>query len=75
MSSKAQIVYESQVKSLSAHERLQLIELITHDLRETMDSSEGRSILELHGLGAEIWKGIDAQEYVAELRDEWDQRP
>ena len=73
MSSKAQIVYESQVKSLSANERLQLIELITHDLRETMGGSEGHSILELHGLGAEIWKGIDAQEYVDELRDEWDQ--
>ena len=73
MSSKAQTVYESQVKSLSANERLQLIELITHDLRETMEGPEGHSILELHGLGAEIWKGIDAQEYVDELRDEWDQ--
>ncbi len=74
MSSKAQIVYESQVKGLSAHERLQLIELITHDLRATMERSKGRSILELHGLGAEIWRGIDAQEYVTELRDEWDER-
>ena len=72
---KAQIVYESQVKSLSATERLQLIELITHDLREIMESTKRHSILELHGLGAEIWQGIDAQEYVNELRDEWDQRP
>ncbi|MEN9935409.1 MAG: hypothetical protein RLZZ387_1988 [Chloroflexota bacterium] len=28
--------------------------------------------MELHGLGAEIWRGIDAQAYVNELRDEWD---
>ena len=34
-----------------------------------------RSIMELHGLGAEIWEGIDAQEYVDELRKEWDHRP
>ena len=27
-----------------------------------------RSIMELEGLGAEIWEGIDAQEYVDKLR-------
>jgi hypothetical protein len=31
--------------------------------------------MELHGLGAEIWQGIDAQEYVDQLRSEWDDRP
>jgi hypothetical protein len=34
-----------------------------------------RSIMELHGLGKEIWEGMDAQEYVNELRKEWDHRP
>ena len=34
-----------------------------------------RSLLELEGLGAEIWEGIDAQEYVNELRNEWEHRP
>ena len=34
-----------------------------------------RSIMELHGLGAEIWEGVDAQEYVNGLREEWDHRP
>jgi hypothetical protein len=28
----------------------------------------------LEGLGAEIWQGIDAQQYVDEQRDEWDRR-
>jgi hypothetical protein len=28
------------------------------------------NIMELHGLGKEIWNGIDAQEYVNELRKE-----
>lgn len=30
------------------------------------------SLLELEGVGAELWKGQDAQEYVNKLRDEWD---
>jgi len=33
-----------------------------------------RSILELEGLGAEIWAGVDAQQYVNELRNDWDHR-
>lgn len=35
------------------------------------ESGKTRSLLELEGSGAEIWKGIDAQEYVDALRDEW----
>jgi hypothetical protein len=35
----------------------------------------GRSLLELEGLGAELWQRIDAQKYVDQLRSEWDQRP
>ena len=36
-------------------------------------SSVGRrhSILELKGLGKEIWKGIDGQEYVDQERSSW----
>ncbi|WP_293127816.1 hypothetical protein [Microcoleus sp. bin38.metabat.b11b12b14.051] len=30
-----------------------------------------RSILELEGLGKEIWNGIDAGEYVNQERDSW----
>lgn len=30
------------------------------------------SILELDGLGKEIWEGIDPDEYVAKERDAWD---
>jgi hypothetical protein len=32
-------------------------------------------LLDLAGLGAEIWQGVDAGDYVRELRDEWDRRP
>ncbi len=33
-----------------------------------------RRITELQGLGREIWEGVDAREYINELRDEWDPR-
>lgn len=34
-----------------------------------------RSLLELEGLGAELWEGLDAQERVNLLRNEWNHRP
>jgi hypothetical protein len=70
-------LYERHVKPLPPAERLRLLAMTAQDLaREPADHSAGRkrSILELHGLGAEIWQGIDAQDYVNELRSEWDQR-
>ena len=35
-------------------------------------NSKKRSILELRGLGKEIWQGVNAQTYVDRLREEWD---
>jgi hypothetical protein len=29
-------------------------------------------LLQLVGLGAEIWKGVDADEYIRELREGWE---
>ncbi len=31
-----------------------------------------RKITDLEGLGAEVWKGMDADEYVAKERNSWD---
>ena len=61
-----------QVKSLSYDERK---ELMKH-LIDTLESPprKTRHLSELRGLGKEIWQGIDAQEYVDQLRDEWDDR-
>ena len=32
------------------------------------------SLLDLEGVGAELWQGIDAQEYIDQMRDEWEKR-
>ena len=70
-------LYEQYIKSLPVAERLQLITLITHNLTKATGSEKPgeRSLLELEGLGAELWAGIEAQEYVNKLRQEWEHRP
>ena len=76
--SKVEELYQRHIKSLLPDEKLCLVELIAHDLvAQPSETSEKpkRSIMELHGLGKEIWKGIDAKKYVDELRREWDNRP
>lgn len=74
----AEQVYEQHVKPLPTAQRLRLVALTAEDLsRQSVEHSDRarQSIMELHGLGREIWKGMDAQEYVNELRKEWDHRP
>ena len=73
MTAELDQIYEQQIKPLPRALRLKLLARITQDLAATdqLDEPEA-SLLELEGLGAEIWQGIDAQQYVNELRDEWD---
>ena len=68
-------LYHKHIESIPVSEQLQLIALISQHLAKNsaeLVKTKTRSLLELEGLGAEIWKGIDAQEYVDKLRDEWD---
>lgn len=71
----AEEIYQQYVKFLPDKEKLRLIAKVSNDLAETENEKPKRSIMELHGLGAEIWEGIDAQKYVDELRNEWENRP
>lgn len=67
-------LYEKYIKPRSLRERLQLIALISDEAAlgvENRPRRRERSILELEGLGAELWENVDAQEYVNQLRDEW----
>jgi hypothetical protein len=61
------ISYETilrSVESLSRAEQLRLISELAEYLRTHVAPEARTSILELQGLGKEIWQGIDAQEYV-----------
>ncbi|MEH2448407.1 MAG: hypothetical protein V7K18_22320 [Nostoc sp.] len=61
-----------QAKSLTPEEQIRLIEDLSSLIRQqVMTLKPKRSILELRGLGKEIWNGVDAQEYVNQERDSW----
>jgi dihydroneopterin aldolase len=62
-----------QAKNLTHEEQLKLVEDLSSLIRQQviMTPKPKRSILELRGLGKEIWRGIDAQEYVNQERDSW----
>ena len=65
-----------QAKALSGQERKELVKLLVDSL-EVPEAAphQQRRLSELRGLGKEIWDGIDAQEYVNQLRSEWDEHP
>ena len=59
MTDRLEEVYEKYVKPLPPGERLRLLEMTARDLALTNPlASPKRSILELRGLGKEIWRGI-----------------
>ena len=78
MQTNIEAIYQQYIKPLPRDEQLKLLAKMARELangKEENEPSEKRSLLELEGLGAEIWEGVDAQEYVNKLRDEWEHRP
>jgi plasmid stability protein len=45
---------------------------VTHILSEVLGRDEPLSILDLQGLGKELWAGVDATQHVSDERDSWD---
>jgi hypothetical protein len=70
-------IYEQYVRPLSDTQQLRLVERIAAGLAMLQQDAplQQRSILELHGKGAQLWEHIDPNAYVDRLRDEWDHRP
>lgn len=70
-------IYEQHIRALPAAQRLELISLIASELAAERSTGPVRSkphLKDMRGLGKGVWEGIDAQEYVNQLRDEWDER-
>lgn len=63
-----------QIRQLDPREQADLLAELAALMKEHIAPQPGRSIMELQGLGKEIWRDertgelIDAQEYVDELR-------
>lgn len=63
-------LYERQLAQLPSEDRLKLIAMLAQGLTKEGVAPEPplRSLMELHGLGKDVWEGIDAQDYVNRLR-------
>lgn len=60
-----------QVENLTPDEQFRLLEELIVMVRRRVFVKSRRSIMELEGLGKEIWNGLDAQEYVDQERASW----
>jgi hypothetical protein len=64
--------YAKGIERLRPDEQLNLIEIISGRLKINLRRKKIRhSVMELEGLGAHIWKGVDAQQYVNKERKSW----
>lgn len=46
--------------------------MVMRDLSQEEAEPPKHSIMELHGIGKKAWAGVDVQQYLNEMRDEWD---
>ena len=60
-----------QVEDLTPDEQLRLLAELANIVGRRILVKSGHSIMELEGLGKEIWQGLDAQEYVNQERASW----
>jgi hypothetical protein len=64
---KTSISYSDYVRGiefLNIDEQLALLEIISSRIKKTISNKKKNSIMSLEGMGADAWKGIDAQDYV-----------
>jgi hypothetical protein len=62
---------EIMIAKLDPREQLAVAERVIKRLRE-IKPKKARRWRELEGLGKEIWQGVDANQYIRELRKEWE---
>ncbi len=74
MSSNMKNIYDEHIKPLPRAQQIQLLDLLRNELENGNEDEQPHSILGLHGLGKEIWQGVDPKDYVNNLRDEWEKR-
>jgi hypothetical protein len=65
--------YVRGIDKLNPQEQLSLLEIISARLKNRLNIKERKhSLLELEGLGKEIWDGIDPQKYIRQERETGD---
>jgi len=61
----------SEIKELNIVDQLRLLKDMAGLIQQNTIHKYPRSILELQGKGKQIWKDVDAQEYIDEERASW----
>jgi len=75
MNTRVENIYKKYIQDLTLEEKLDLLAITANNLNPEKEKTyKNRSLLELEGLGAEIWKDTNAQDYIKKIRDEWDHR-
>lgn len=61
-----------KLQARAKRDRRSVAQEVTHLLSEALEEPKALSILELQGLGKELWKGVDAADHVRRERAAWD---
>ena len=61
-----------KLQARAKRERRSVAQEVAHILSGVLDSPRPLSILELRGLGKELWKDVDAAAHVERERSSWD---
>jgi plasmid stability protein len=61
-----------RLKARAKRNHRSIAQEVTHILSEAVRGPELGSVLELRGLGRELWAGVDAAEHVEDERRSWD---
>ncbi|MCP4653970.1 MAG: Arc family DNA-binding protein [bacterium] len=64
-------LYE-KLRARAEQEHRSVSQEVIHLLSRTVDKDEPLSILELRGLGKEVWAGVDPAAHVEQERRSWD---
>jgi plasmid stability protein len=61
-----------KLQARAKRDRRSVAQEVTHLLSEALETAKPLSILELQGLGKELWQGVDALDHVQRERASWD---
>lgn len=64
-------LYE-KLRARAEQEHRSVSQEVIHLLSQTVDKDQPLSILELRGLGKEVWTGVDPAAHVEQERRSWD---
>ena len=72
---KTRLTYKAIVEmlpTLETEEQINLLEVLSSVLRKSVvHKGKKHSLLELEGLGAEVWSTVNIEQYLSRERDSW----